>query len=157
MSDRELTEADRARYVGALAAFDAGDYFACHELLEHLWLRNRSPARPFFQGLIQLAGAYLLAERDRPRGARALFRESAKRLGPFAPGMLGLDVAHLLLETEAIQAHAEAMGPDPWIALVRSRRLRLRHETPTLEDFWPHRGVAPLPRAWAPCAEPVPS
>jgi hypothetical protein len=139
------SERDRALYLAGLAAFERGDYYASHDLLEDLWLRNRSELRPFFQGLIQLAAAFHHLAGGRYVGAMALFRAGAARLAPFAPVTLGLDVARLLLETEACRVHAEGLGPHRLDAFDWTLRARAGVEPPTPTAFWPHRGVAPHP------------
>lgn len=144
-ADTAAAAADLALYLEGLAAFDRGDYFESHELLEDLWLRNRSELRPFLQGLIQLAAAHHHLTLGRYVGAMALFDAGPWRLRPFAPSTLGLDVARLLLESEACRVHAEGLGPERLGEFDWTLRARAGVEPPTLEAFWPHRGVAPHP------------
>lgn len=144
-SDTRAVEADRALYLDGLAALAMGAYYESHEALEDLWLRNRSEVRPFLQGLIQLAAGFWHLERGRHTPALALFRAGTARLRPFAPVTLGLDVARLLLETEACRVHAEELGPHRHGEFDWTLRVRPRVEPPSLEAFWPHRGVAPHP------------
>lgn len=139
--------ADRAAYLEGLARFDAGDYHASHDAIEDLWLRNRSPARPFFQGLIQLAAAHLHLARGRKGPALALLRQAEARLRPFAPATLGLEVAPLLLEMAAMERHIGSLGAHRHAESVRFQMAKLRYTIPSLEDFFPHRGVAPHPLA----------
>ena len=68
-----------------VARFNAGAFYEAHEVWEDLWLRNRSPARPFLQALIQIAAAYHHRETGRERAFQALLREASGRLAPFAP------------------------------------------------------------------------
>lgn len=73
-------------------------------MLEPCWLRLRkasSPEAPFFQGLIQLAAAFLHLERHssrRPRLAPAtrLLRRAHSHLEPFAPAHRSIALAGLL-------------------------------------------------------------
>lgn len=131
---------DLRLYLDGLACFNQGAHFECHEHLEDLWLRNRSELRPFFQGLIQLAAAFVHLERGRHVGFVALLKAAETRLAPFAPATLGVDVAHLLLETAACRIHAEGLEPHRLVDFDRSRMVRLRYTAPTVEEFWPHRG-----------------
>ena len=128
----------------ALLATPDGFEIAC--------LRNRSELRPFFQGLIQLAAAFHHLAGGRFVGAMALFQAGAARLAPFAPVTLGLDVARLLLETEACRVHAGSLGPHRLDAFDWTLRARAGVEPPTPEAFWPHRGVAPHPLSRVPVA-----
>ena len=65
-----------------LTLFNAGDFFACHEVWEHLWLRSRGEAKLFYQGLIQAAVAILHAERGNLRGAISTWRKACAKLDP---------------------------------------------------------------------------
>src|SRR5262245_55710151 len=48
-------------------------YFEAHEVLEELWLPVRHQANgDFYRGLIQLAGAFVHLQKDRPRSAVSL-------------------------------------------------------------------------------------
>jgi hypothetical protein len=90
-------------YAGFFECFNVGDYYEAHDVLEQLWLKCRDADRLFYQGLIQLAGAFvhLKKQRERPwhptdgrrlRPAVRLFLLSEKKLTPYAPLRLGLDV-----------------------------------------------------------------
>lgn len=47
-----------AELEAARRLFDAGEYFACHDLLEVYWRRESGAEKLFLQGLIQAAAAY---------------------------------------------------------------------------------------------------
>lgn len=52
-----------------LAAYDRGDFFEAHELLEPAWMGTDDPGeRAFLQGLIKLAAAYVHDVRGNPAG-----------------------------------------------------------------------------------------
>jgi uncharacterized protein len=63
-----------------LALFNRGDFFACHEVWEELWLRSAGSEKLFYQGLIQAAVAILHAERGNPRGAASTWRKARAKL-----------------------------------------------------------------------------
>ena len=55
--------------------FNRGKYFEAHEVLEHLWLKDRRGVHGnFYKGLIQLAGAFVHLQRNHLRPAAALFK-----------------------------------------------------------------------------------
>jgi predicted metal-dependent hydrolase len=139
-------ERDRALYLEGLDAFEAGRYFESHEHLEDLWLRNRSELRPFLQGLIQLAAAFVHLDAGRHRPTIALLNAAEARLAPFEPAALGVDVAHLLVATRAARVHAEDLGPQRLTEFDRARRVSLRRHPLAPEEFFPHRGTHPHPR-----------
>jgi uncharacterized protein len=63
-----------------VALFNRGDFFACHEVWEELWLRTRGAEKLFYQGLIQAAVAILHAERGNLRGAASTWRKAHVKL-----------------------------------------------------------------------------
>lgn len=84
---RPLPAAERAAaLVAGLRAYEKGDFFEAHELLEPAWMGTDVPAdRAFLQGLIKLAAAYVHSVRGNPagivrnlEGARARLLEAAE-------------------------------------------------------------------------------
>ena len=62
-------------YAGYFELFNQGKFFEAHDVLEHLWLRDRQGANGgFYKGLIQLAGAFVHLQRNHLRPAAALFK-----------------------------------------------------------------------------------
>ena len=97
---RPMAASDRRAAVEAgLAAYDGGDFFLAHELLEPAWMGADDVAeRELLQGLIKLAAAFVHGARSNPagmvknlRGARdrlAASGETGKRFGLDAPAMV---------------------------------------------------------------------
>jgi predicted metal-dependent hydrolase len=79
---RPLPAAERATALGAgLAAYERGDFFEAHELLEPAWMGSDDPAeRALLQGLIKLAAAYVHAVRGNPVGIAKNLRGARDRL-----------------------------------------------------------------------------
>jgi predicted metal-dependent hydrolase len=62
-------------YRAYFEQFNRSRYYEAHEVLEHLWLKDRQgPNGSFYKGLIQLAGAFVHLQRERLRPAAALFK-----------------------------------------------------------------------------------
>jgi len=62
-------------YTGYFELFNQGKFFEAHDVLEHLWLADRQgPNGAFHKGLIQLAGAFVHLQRNRPPPAASLFK-----------------------------------------------------------------------------------
>jgi predicted metal-dependent hydrolase len=87
---RPLPGADRTAALQAgLAAYERGDFFEAHELLEPAWMGTPDlPERALLQGLIKVAAAYVHDVRGNPAGiarnltgARRLLEE-ARTTGP---------------------------------------------------------------------------
>jgi hypothetical protein len=64
-----------AHYLGYFECFNRSLFYEAHDVLEELWLPNRSGANgPFYKGLIQLAGAFVHLEKGRLQPAAALLK-----------------------------------------------------------------------------------
>jgi predicted metal-dependent hydrolase len=90
-----------------LEAYDRGDFFEAHELLEPAWMGTSDLAeRALYQGLIKLAAGYVHAVRGNPvgmsrnlEGARRLLATSAE-LDPTWGPRTGIDLGELLMEVD---------------------------------------------------------
>jgi Domain of unknown function (DUF309) len=71
----------RAAFEAGLAAYDRGDVFLAHELLEPAWMGTLDlPERELIQGLIKLAAAFVHAARGNPAGVAKNLRGARARL-----------------------------------------------------------------------------
>lgn len=115
---RPMPAPDRAAALAAgLAAYERGDFFEAHELLEPAWMGASDPAeRELHQGLIKLAAAYVHAIRGNPLGMAKNLAGARGRLGSVGGAVAGvggeIDVAALVREIDARLA-ALAAAPDP--------------------------------------------
>lgn len=103
------------------ACFNRGRYFEAHEVLEGLWLRvrGRLEAR-CYQGLIQLAGAFVHLEKGRRAPALALLRRSQEHLAAYPEEFQGLDLPRLRDQIAAWHDVTRA-GGNPCFALLPPR------------------------------------
>jgi len=117
---RPLEAADRASALEAgLAAYQRGDFFEAHELLEPAWMGTPDlPERALLQGLIKVAAAYVHDVRGNPAGivrnltgARALLDE-ARATGP-AVNVAGMDLPALIaaIDTRLADLDDHPTGP----------------------------------------------
>lgn len=67
-------------FAQAVAQFNQGDYYACHDTLEALWYDAPEPQRTLYQGLLQIAVAGYHYGRGNYRGATLLLGEGLSRL-----------------------------------------------------------------------------
>jgi hypothetical protein len=64
-----------------LAAYERGDFFLAHELLEPAWMGAADPAeRDLYQGLIKIAAAFVHDVRGNPAGVAKNLRGARERL-----------------------------------------------------------------------------
>ena len=95
---RPLAEADRrTAFLAGVAAYERGDFFLAHELLEPAWMGTDDPVeRDLHQGLIKLAAGYVHAVRGNPEGMLKNLRGARERLEAVAvAGASGVAVAAL--------------------------------------------------------------
>jgi hypothetical protein len=95
---RPLAEADRrTAFLAGVAAYERGDFFLAHELLEPAWMGTDDPVeRELHQGLIKLAAGYVHAVRGNPEGMLKNLRGARERLEAVAvAGASGLAIAAL--------------------------------------------------------------
>jgi len=81
-----------------------GEFFAAHEELEDAWRAAGPEERDFYQGLVHVAVAWYQAGRGNRVGCERQLAKAARRLGPFAPAPLGVDLASVLMQVEAAAA-----------------------------------------------------
>jgi uncharacterized protein len=73
-------------YTGYFELFNRQKFYEAHDVLEHLWLQDRLGANGnFYKGLIQLAGAFVHLQKNRPRPAAALFKLARTNLEKYPP------------------------------------------------------------------------
>ena len=112
----------RAALVAGLEAYDRGDVFLAHELLEPAWMGTRDLAeRELLQGLIKLAAAFVHAARGNASGVAKNLGGARDRLASAgdAGRRVGIDVPALLAAIDERLA-APIDVDDPPIAILRS-------------------------------------
>lgn len=121
-----------ARYLAYFKCFNDQLYYEAHDVLEDLWLQERGNAHPstrFFQGLIQLAGAFVHLKKQAARPwhptdgrrlhpAYRLLALAADNLRSYAPRHLGLNVTAILqfCENQRAMLAAGDFRVNPWSA-----------------------------------------
>ncbi|OUM98339.1 MAG: hypothetical protein BAA04_05795 [Firmicutes bacterium ZCTH02-B6] len=115
-------------FVRFIDLFNAGAYWESHEVLEQPWRANRSD---FYQGLIIYASAFVHAQRGNPRGVRLQLLKVQRKLPPYRPHYLGIDVDRIFAHADWI---LKLLDDDPSLSgpALRSRlpfpRLALQPE-----------------------------
>lgn len=95
-----------------ITQFNQGDFYACHDTLEAIWMVAPMPEKPFFQGILQLAVALYHLSNHNWQGAAILLGEGMNRLEPFEPSYRNVDVTHLLDCADAWLAALQQQGPE---------------------------------------------
>ena len=97
------------RFQQGLELFNAGEWYAAHDLFEELWHETADPERRSLQGILQVAVAQLHLQRGNRRGATILFGEALGRLKRPGTPDLGLNLDALC---QATQQRLEALQQD---------------------------------------------
>jgi len=115
---RPLPEAARrAAFASALEAYERGDFFLAHEILEPAWMGASDPAeRALHSGLIKVAAAFVHAVRGNAAGVTRNLEGARTRLrnGLAAGPAFGIDVAAVLVQVElSLAAVGRGGSPSP--------------------------------------------
>lgn len=114
----------------ALDEFNDGYYFESHETLEDLWMVTPLPERTLFQGIIQIAAAYVHVARGEFPGAVKLLDAAVAKLREFAPASLGIDVAAMVAAVSAARRQLASDGAGTSVRAALAARPRWRYEKP---------------------------
>ena len=92
--------------------FNQGQFYACHDTLEALWIEATEPQKTFYQGILQIAvGIYHLSNSNW-RGAVILLGEGINRLQPYPSTYSGIDVDQLLSQSAVLLTTLQQTGPE---------------------------------------------
>ena len=98
--------------LAGVQEFNQGEYLACHETLEELWMAETRPIRKLYQGILQISVAFYHLEAGRYRPVLTLLERGCRYLEPFAPTCMDVDVASLLADAACCLAEVKRLGPD---------------------------------------------
>jgi predicted metal-dependent hydrolase len=101
-------------YTWYFTCFNRGLFYEAHEVLEQLWLAQRGgPNGLFYKGLIQLAGAFVHLQKNRPGPATALFKLARANLQRYPAVHERLEVREVLVLIEKWLEKLEESGGNP--------------------------------------------
>lgn len=119
----DRTQDEIRRFDRALALFEAGAWFTCHEVLERLWLDETRPQRDVYKGILQIAVGLLHEDNGNRAGALRLLERGASHLAPFLPAWFGVDLATLRDEALRLRAVLAALPPGQRLDAERWKEL----------------------------------
>lgn len=106
-------------FEAAVEQYNAGYWFESHETLEDLWMVTPLPDREFFQGVIQLAAAWVHFARGEYPGILKLLTAARARVAPFSPAHRSVDVGRLVEEIARAEEAVRSLGPEHFRRLDR--------------------------------------
>ncbi len=101
-----------ATALAGIEAFNNGEYFKQHELLEQSWLEESRPIRKMVQGLLQVGVAFYHIENGNWSGAMKLFRRGLPKLRDLPPECQGIDLEEFRKDAAAVHLEIAELGPD---------------------------------------------
>ncbi|MBC8095082.1 MAG: DUF309 domain-containing protein [Akkermansiaceae bacterium] len=118
-----------AHYLGYFECFNRQLFFEAHDVLEELWLADRTgPNYSFYKGLIQLAGAFVHLQKNRLRPSAALFKLAQANLLKYPAIHERLEVEKVLrlieewlglLEGKGFEVNPLSPGTEPRLSLLK--------------------------------------
>lgn len=98
-------------FYQALEEFNAGEFFACHETLEELWIPERDEVRHLYQGILHIAVVcYHLVSRSNWTGAMRQLEKGLRRLEPWPAEIGGVRIGKLREKALRLKEHLQALG-----------------------------------------------
>jgi predicted metal-dependent hydrolase len=97
-----------ARWTRGIDAFNAGEFFAAHEIWEALWLDSVGPEKQLLQGLVQVAAGYAKVESGMRSGALKLLSRGVARIRSCQPVASGLNLNAFAKAIDADVQHLRA-------------------------------------------------
>jgi predicted metal-dependent hydrolase len=113
-----MSELMPSEFWQGIEQFNSGQFYACHDTLEALWIEATEPEKTFYQGILQIAVAlYHLGNRNL-RGAMILLGEGSNRLRRYPSVFAGIDVDQLLEQSATLLNFLQKTDPEILINLT---------------------------------------
>lgn len=92
--------------------FNQGEFYACHDTLEALWMESIEPDKTFYQGILQIAVALYHLGNKNWRGAAILLGEGTNRLRYYQPNYSEIDVELLIAQSSELLMALQQYGAE---------------------------------------------
>jgi hypothetical protein len=113
-----MTEEIPSEFWQGIEEFNQGEFYACHDTLEALWMEASEPEKRFYQGVLQIAvGCYHLGNLNW-RGAVILLGEGMRRLEAYEPAYSGIDVTELREQSAELLTALQQAGAENVVDFV---------------------------------------
>ncbi len=94
-----------------IARFNAGEYYAQHDLFEAQWVAEPGPVRDLYRAILQVGVAYYHITRGNDRGALKMLRRSVQWFVNLPDVCQGVDVRQLREDAARVRAALESGDP----------------------------------------------
>lgn len=116
-----MTDAIELEFWQGIEQFNSGEFYACHDTLEALWMEAIEPDKTFYQGILQIAVALYHLGNENLRGATILLGEGINRLRRYQPDYYEIDVDQLINQSADLLSVLQQAAVDPGRALFIHR------------------------------------
>ncbi len=120
--------------IHGLELYNAGEYFEAHEVLETAWRAEPSPIRELYRGVLQAGVAYYHILNGNYTGALKMIARCRPWLEPFGDRCLGIDLAILREDLQAVEAELRRVGPDGILHFNRRLLKPVVYERPIIHE-----------------------
>ncbi|MEH2109451.1 DUF309 domain-containing protein [Nostoc sp.] len=107
-----MSESIPQEFWQGVEQFNSGQFYACHDTLEALWIEAGEPEKTFYQGILQISVALYHLENRNWRGAVILLGEGSNRLRRYPSSYGGVDVDELLSQSATLLTTLQQIGPE---------------------------------------------
>lgn len=107
-----MTQAVPQDFWQGVEEFNQGQFYACHDTLEALWMEATEPQKTFYQGILQIAVALYHLGNSNWRGAVILLGEGINRLRRYPPTYAEIDLDELLTSSATLLTELQQAGPE---------------------------------------------
>ncbi|MEB3179670.1 MAG: DUF309 domain-containing protein [Nostocaceae cyanobacterium] len=92
--------------------FNSGQFYACHDTLEALWMDATEPEKTFYQGILQIAVALYHLGNSNLRGAIILLGEGIRRVDRYPSIYSGIDVDEFVIQSAELLKKLQQTDPE---------------------------------------------
>ncbi|NJM46186.1 MAG: DUF309 domain-containing protein [Alkalinema sp. RU_4_3] len=103
-----------AEFWQGIATFNQGEYYACHDLLEALWIEAVEPEKTLYQGILQIAVALYHLDNLNWRGAVILLGEGLHRLSRYPDEYDTIDLGQLRTDAAQTLSKLQSIDETTW-------------------------------------------
>jgi predicted metal-dependent hydrolase len=91
--------------LNGIVTFNAGEYYAQHDIFEALWAGTDEPIRMLYKAILQVGVGYYQIEQGNLRGAIKMLRRADKWLAQLPDVCSEVDIAQLRHDAKQVHDH----------------------------------------------------
>lgn len=100
-----------AEFWQGVEQFNSGEFYACHDTLEAIWIEASEADKKFYQGILQIAVALYHLGNQNLRGAVILLGEGSNRLRAYPGDYAQLDVSDFIQQAMKLLTDLQTHDP----------------------------------------------